>query len=421
MYDIRGETPVRAIVAILVLLHSCYLQVAFAGDGTCTRISEVCVDGPGAKIVQGHPVTRDCWQIQAQFDCLSARAVNDCAEYKADPKCSQIGSKCTMFAPTGSCSLFEQTFSCKVKDGTTSMVTDCGTQSYCSGGACFDTGHPPDGDFGYTVAMMEAKREIGAYFDQTRLEIFRGSISHCGKRLGLSNCCKPNSGGASSSTNRALVGGALNVAKEVADVGSQYVYDSFFNGVGQTYMNNLQSVAGFDGVFNPSFSYFGVTVGFGAAPAGSFVIAQTQSLYLAFNPVTFVIAVIIYVVTEYLACDEKEQVTQMKSGAGLCHYVGEYCSSSFLGACLEKDEGMCCFNSKLARIINEQGRAQISKGWGPPDSPDCSGFKIPELQSLNWAAMDLSEFYAEIAPKLPDNAALQNKLNNSVCRAAGTC
>ena len=50
---------------------------------------------------------------------------------------------------------------------------------------------------------------------------------------------------------------------------------------------------------------------------------------------------------------------------------------------------------------------QVGKGWGSGESPDCSGFTIAQLQSLNFAAMDLTEFYASIVPTLPNTGALQ--------------
>ena len=67
----------------------------------------------------------------------------------------------------------------------------------------------------------------------------------------------------------------------------------------------------------------------------------------------------------------------------------------------------CFFNSLLARIVNEQGRMQIAKAWGGAQSPDCSGFTVAQLQALDFAAMDLSEFYASLVPTLPNLATLQ--------------
>jgi conjugal transfer mating pair stabilization protein TraN len=65
----------------------------------------------------------------------------------------------------------------------------------------------------------------------------------------------------------------------------------------------------------------------------------------------------------------------------------------------------------LARIVNEQGRVQIARGWGDAKNPDCSGFTVAQLQTLNFAAMDFTEFYASLVPSRPDLGALQS--NNS--------
>jgi hypothetical protein len=90
-----------------------------------------------------------------------------------------------------------------------------------------------------------------------------------------------------------------------------------------------------------------------------------------------------------------------------------------LGTCLETTQSYCCFNSRLARVLNEQGRAQLGRGWGGAKNPDCAGFSLAQLQTLDFSRMDLTEFYAEIAPTLPDVGALANKARNRVNGAAG--
>jgi conjugal transfer mating pair stabilization protein TraN len=69
----------------------------------------------------------------------------------------------------------------------------------------------------------------------------------------------------------------------------------------------------------------------------------------------------------------------------------------------------CCFNSRLARIINEQGRAQVGKGWGSDTA------RNPIAAASAWPAakprlfrMDLSEFYAEITPTSSTGTAAGN-------------
>ena len=132
-------------------------------------------------------------------------------------------------------------------------------------------------------------------------------------------------------------------------------------------------------------------------------------MVVAFDPWSLVIAVVIYIILSMMSCNEQEGKLAMKEGAGLCHTIGSWCSSRTFGSCTEHTTGKCCFNSMLARIINEQGRTQVGKGWGSAEAPDCSGFTIPQLQSLNFAAMDLSEFYASLVPTMPNVVNLQGQ------------
>jgi hypothetical protein len=92
-----------------------------------------------------------------------------------------------------------------------------------------------------------------------------------------------------------------------------------------------------------------------------------------------------------------------------CHYVGSYCSQKikFIG-CVQKKKTYCCFGSPLARIIQEQGRPQIGKGWGDPKNPDCSGFTVDEFQKLDFSKIDFSEWINMIVGE--ETANLRNSL-----------
>jgi hypothetical protein len=93
-----------------------------------------------------------------------------------------------------------------------------------------------------------------------------------------------------------------------------------------------------------------------------------------------------------------------------CHYVGSYCSRKikFIG-CVQKKKTFCCFSSPLARIVQEQGRPQLGKGWGDPKSPDCSGFTIDEFQKLDFSKIDFSEWINMIVGQ--ETANLKNDLS----------
>lgn len=119
------------------------------------------------------------------------------------------------------------------------------------------------------------------------------------------------------------------------------------------------------------------------------------------------------------SCSEEEKQLAQNARGGRCHQVGSFCSDkTVLGICVQTKVRWCCFSSKLSRIINEQGRPQLGKGWGTAEEPDCSGFTVEEIQKLDFAKMDLSEFYADVmaTAKMLDvgqmSATVTNRITN---------
>ena len=113
--------------------------------------------------------------------------------------------------------------------------------------------------------------------------------------------------------------------------------------------------------------------------------------------------------TYITSCSTEEQDTYKKRDAGQCHEIGEYCSNkTALGICVEKTKTHCCFSSLLARVIQEQGRVQLARGWGDAKNPVCTGFTPDELTALDWSKFDLSEFYAQIHPTTLDQGVVTN-------------
>ena len=105
-----------------------------------------------------------------------------------------------------------------------------------------------------------------------------------------------------------------------------------------------------------------------------------------------------------LGCSQEELLLHQRDAKGLCSYVGTYCTSSILGVCLTKRKAYCCFESKLSRILQEQGRTQLGKPWNSPKTEQCLGFTIEEFARLDLSRMDFGEIYAEFtqAARLPD-------------------
>lgn len=109
--------------------------------------------------------------------------------------------------------------------------------------------------------------------------------------------------------------------------------------------------------------------------------------------------------SDLISCTQTQKDTVTMKRAGLCHEVGTFCDNKDpFGGCISTRHSHCCYRSLLARVVQEQAHLQTGWSWGTPQAPICEGMTVEQFQNLDWAAMDLSEFYASINPTLPDNA-----------------
>lgn len=117
------------------------------------------------------------------------------------------------------------------------------------------------------------------------------------------------------------------------------------------------------------------------------------------------------------SCSSDEKALGKAKEKKLTVYVGEYCSKKVLGVCLEKKRGYCQFDSKLARIVQEQGRrGQLGVGFGSGKSPDCRGITVDELQRLDFGVMNFSDFYSDLdaGSDIPEDQALLKKAQDII-------
>jgi conjugal transfer mating pair stabilization protein TraN len=378
----------------------------------CYRTASTCSDpGTAPRIINDDPVTRPCWQWSNLFDCVTADARSDCSQPRFG-QCTATGpATCVEWDTITSppfCSHERLDFSCRVADPVTQTVQNCGTQAFCDGGSCWDTSYPPDADFARSVAYLEAQREAGKYLDASQLQVFKGFHNTCSKKLfGLVNCC--NRGGTNAISMFTNLSMAVNAIATVGKAGfSSYTYDALFTSDAPDFL-----ISGFESLFGT-----GMDSGLAGILAGDLSVAD---FVMSLVPSYWTIAMLAIQYSGMLSCNDEEKITAMKRDARLCVEFGDYCSQciTVFGrcvACLERTQSFCCFNSHLARIINEQGRGQIGKSWGSntAQNPDCSGFSVAQLQSLDFSRMDFSEFYAEIAPTLPSAAGYVGNANRKI-------
>ncbi len=217
-----------------------------------------------------------------------------------------------------------------------------------------------------------------------------------------------------------LVGSDLLSISDVAEQGmldalkselTNSVADWIGSTFGEATGNALFSAGGqaaFDSAGNmtPAAESGGVELGGGEAVAGEML----GSLMAAYTAVMIIIMIIQIV----FACEPTEYELAAKKQLKVCRDLGTYCAgTTVLGSCLLRKESYCCYNSPLARILNEQIKPQLGMDFGSPQNPDCSGIKVEDLNRVDWSRVNLDEWLGILAQTnhLPTAANAASKLN----------
>jgi len=110
-----------------------------------------------------------------------------------------------------------------------------------------------------------------------------------------------------------------------------------------------------------------------------------------------VVMIIIMIIQMVYSCEEPEYELAAKKQLKVCTDLGTYCESKVAGVCWVRKESYCCYNSPLARILNEQIKPQLGMDFGTPESPCCTGIKVADLDRVDWTQVNLDEWLAILA------------------------
>lgn len=287
-------------------------------DSTCKLQSTQCDIPNTTQVIQGLPVTRDCWQHSFNYICRGGSGEGNCKPLQSQG-CEQIGSKCAN-ETNGHCLSYLQTYRCPIQICSPTTDVVCGNgKDYCLDGNCVDHSYQQSKDFGKAVSALSAIADAAKELDQTSLTIFTGHTAECSEKpIGYSNCCTESGWG--------------------QDIG----------------LDNCPEAA--------------------------------KKLHVA-----------------------RENKQAIK--------VGRYCSGPEPVPCIEHAQVFCVFNSKVAKIIQKQGRErQLHINFGNAKEPNCRGISPEELQSINFADLDFKDFITDLQKneKNPDLKQIQNMIQQHV-------
>jgi len=365
--------------------------------------------------------TLDKCTSDAQHTCPTGTTYNGLPLQKCEavPVCSGDGIYNTTlhscFLGMNTCPLGTQ-YSCMNNQGT----------MQCSPNQCFTAGASGTEQL---TTMDESMMQNDGQRDQNgncldQLYVFNGKGSRCrppGLTVGLiNNCCDSDKVGSDDmGSNISMVANGIQTAYELGEVA--YYGNALATGAAQIASITTSASGAVTGMTvvtasgsTATLSGATATGAYGALASGAtgaeaVTAGVTEYVGALLNPATIAVAVVVMVVMKVLfgnGCDQGDIQTGMQAASKDCHYIGDYCEKRWpLVGCVQKAKGYCCFNTKMARIIHEQGRPQLVSfgadgGWGSPSAPNCRGFTPDEFQYLDFSRIDLSEYFGDIQQDL---------------------
>jgi conjugal transfer mating pair stabilization protein TraN len=351
---------------------------------------------------------------------------------------------------SGLCYVFEETWDCgglaSIPVLTRTSDLDCAGPVRCLGADCLEVTPEQSGDFARAAAALQSAQLAAADMDCTGggCVVFSGEPLECKKAVGgIVNCCTTPDGisladyislvFAIGRIDSALMGldkgntlrGSWEVlrdpvvdtwsavterftsvannlmgktAADVSDAAAPLSLDGFKQALMQETAQWVAGVFG-DAAANALFSVNGgaAVIG-GSLQSGPIELGGLLGTTLSWVMTAYMIYTIAVILIQLIwTCEQAEFELGAKRALRSCHAVGSYCKSKVLALCIERRSSYCCFNTPLARILNEQIRPQLGRGWGEADGPDCTGLAVNDLSRVDWSRVNLDEWLAILA------------------------
>jgi len=373
-----------------------------------------------------------------QNTCAPLEARKDAGECRYDGRFPVQGGG----GETGFQYVYEHRYSCvtESKEVTKTEVSPkyvCSGIVKCMGDECMTPNRQSSDDFGKAAAMLQAVEGMGKDItcegdnSMMNCQVFAGEAQICKQALGAYvDCCESPGGTTIMDYIKATKGmydldnyvmntdgleavqGAYSTIRDPVVQPIQNVYSAFTEQLGNLTGGTSSSVGGAVDAAQTVMKGFQqqmmkgaqqvVTKVFNEQVAGMFFETGANGVVGLAGPFAAMLSVIgilytIYQIAKILVniiwkCEEEELGLAVDNDLKKTHYVGSYCAKKSIFGCTEVHQSYCVFSSPLARIINEQARPQLGRGWGTPQTPDCSGITLAELERLDWSQIDLGEW-----------------------------
>lgn len=354
----------------------------------CILASRTCIEGEGLRFVEGRPAYRACWAWEEKWTCRAEG--NECLEYEKDPSCKLVSETCS--DGSTDCPRPSRVYSC-TRPGLSASVGQVCDGQICVGDQCQDVGDTADGDFIDAILQLEIGRQLSVYGDTNVNEFFGGTVSTCRDRMAAETCC-PRRRCPQHLERRLRPVPPLRRCRRrrIRQVDRLALRLRPPLLVGQDLVAPQQDLR---------------LVGHGCLLPHVLLLGCNRSVLRVRR---LDLQLLVRGLRLRHGQPVLEQVPELPRN-GPAHRAREDPATLPLRGhhlreegdglgCVETAEKHVCFNSRLARILNEQGRPQLGRDFGNPIKPDARGFTIDEFAKLDFSKMDLSEFIADIVKEV---------------------
>ncbi len=352
----------------------------------------------------------DCISVnrtQSQDFSKAVALLNSAQQMAIDLHCDYANTDLQQKDPT-TCQVFQgKPASCKMVGGALSLVDCCETPSGAMGLGRYIDLLIATSQMDSAVMAMDSTSAIRGAWETMRTPFTLAGDAWNSFQADFASGVNDLVGTDMLSTSDIASQGLLDSLKgELMKSVAEWIGQTFGEAAGNA-LFSAGGQAAFDSAGNltPAAQSGGVELGGGAAVAGELL----STLMTAYT----VVMIIIMIIQIVYSCEEPEYELAAKKQLKVCTDLGTYCESKVAGVCWVRKESYCCYNSPLARILNEQIKPQLGMDFGTPERPSCTGIKVADLDRVDWSQVNLDEWLAILAQTghLPSAANAASMLN----------
>lgn len=310
----------------------------------CTFDEHVNIEGAEIRNINTLELNRAWWLRDARYTCINPAYDNTCDPFDDNPSCTATGeTNCLAYRDDGTCAYREDVFDC---DKDPSFSASCAPINTCIGEECYEIAQEASADFPTASVWLNfldrAAKDNDCEADPGLHPGEDPDLSHCTSQW--AQTCTPEHSDWNIANN---VPGPLVCSEALFPHGAPEVFSGRGTNCRYNSVFNCCNASGFD------------------------------------------------------SCKAREFDLRTYIKAGAAYRVGTRCfAENILGWCIESRRHYCVYNSKFARVFQEQANLQTGDRFymGPGSSPtiECPGLTIAQMETLDVAAMDFSEVFGDM-------------------------